>query len=400
MSLLTRRFGFWTALVCVLILGLLFSFWPRAVLVDLVELNKKEFLLTVDEEGKTRIRDVFSLSAPVAGHVLRIDAEVGDEVIANETVLARIEPSDPSFLDVRSQAEAEANVQAAKSAQKSAAAILVQAQAEMEFADTDVKRSRELIVENTISQRALDEAERAYKTRRAAVTTAQAILQERVFELERAKAQLMAPAGGHSEHSVCECVPILAPVSGRILRILHESEGVVAAGHMLLEIGDPTDLEIAIELLSADAVKVSPGHRVIIEGWGGSNALEGRVRHVEPFGFTKVSALGIEEQRVNVIVDLVSPKNLWAKLGHGYQLDARIVLWESPEVISLPLTALFRNGKGWAVFAYDDGRARLTSVELERHNGLQAQVAGINEGEYVVAHPSDRVFDGAKIAGR
>ncbi|MEW8487932.1 MAG: HlyD family efflux transporter periplasmic adaptor subunit, partial [Candidatus Thiodiazotropha sp.] len=199
----------------------------------------------------------------------------------------------------------------------------------------------------------------------------------------------------------CPCVPIRSPVDGRILKILHKSEGVVAAGEPLVEIGDPTDLEIVADLLSSDAVKVEQGQRVIIENWGGDKPLEGAVRRVEPFGFTKISALGIEEQRVNVIIDFTSPKEAWSRIAHGYQVDVRIVLWQGSGVLKLPLTALFRDSDEWAVFLEVEGKASKRLVTLGRRTGLEAEIlSGISAGERVVVHPGDKIAEGIDIEAR
>lgn len=396
-----RRLILWTVLGGTVVLALVIAFRPQAVPVDVEVAERGTLVVTVDEEGETRVRDVFVLSAPVAGRMLRIEAEAGDEVIANETVIAEIEPVDPTFLDFRSEAQAQAAIRAAESARTLAQAEVDQAEAELEFARAEVERARELIVDNTISQRALDDAERNHKTAKAAYATTLAGLQVRNFELERARAELLSPAEVRLRRGDCECVPISAPVDGSILQILQESEGVVPAGEPLVEIGDPADLEIVVDLLSADAVKVAAGQRVVIEGWGGETAVAGRVRRVEPFGFTKISALGIEEQRVNVIIDFTSPREQWERLGHGYQVDLRIVLWEGVDVVKLPLTALFRDGDQWAVFIESDGRAQRRQVEIGRRNGLEAEIiGGLKTGERVIMHPSDKVADGVRVTGR
>lgn len=396
-----RRRLLWGMLGALLLLGLVAAFRPRPVAVDLIELKPSSMMVTVDEEGETRVRDIFELSAPVAGYALRIEAEVGDAVVADETVLAEIEPVDPTFLDFRSEAQAQAAVRAAQSAKSLAQAEVDQAQAELDFARAEFDRARELIQDNTISERELDNAERAFKTSKAALATAIAALQVRNFELERARAQLLSPTESKKRREACECVPIISPVSGQILRVLRESAGVVAAGETLLEIGDPQELEIVADLLSSDAVKVAPGQRVLIEEWGGDAPLEGRVRRVEPFGFTKISALGIEEQRVNVIVDLVSPNAEWTRLGHGYQVEVRIVLWEGSDVLTLPLTALFRDGEQWAVFVAESGRAVVRHINVGSRNGLDAEItAGLEAGEQIVLHPGNRVDDDVRIVAR
>lgn len=402
MSAAWRRWSIWGVLGVVLVGSLVYAFRPQPITVDLAEIARGPMVVTADEEGETRVRDVFVLSAPVAGRALRIDAEVGDVVVAEQTMVAEIEPQDPAFLDVRSEAQARAALRAAEANRDLAAAVLVEAEAELEFAESEVERNRRLRRSNTISERELDEAERRYKTARATVATARAGLQVRVFELERAQAQLMSPVHTKPSADACDyCVPLLAPVNGRILRVLRKSEGVVEAGTPLVEIGDPEDLEIVVDFLSSDAVKITPGQRVIIEEWGGGAPLAAQVRLVEPFGFTKVSALGIEEQRVNVIMDFTSPPAEWRRLGHGYQLEVRVVLWEGADVTKVPLTALFRSGDDWAVFVEEDARASLRVVRIGRRSGREAEIVqGVDAGDRVVVSPSDRVTDGVRIRPR
>lgn len=397
----TKRILLWSIIALAVVTGLSLTFIPQAVTVDLITLEHSSMTVTVDEEGETRVHDVFVLSAPVAGRVQRIEAHVGDVVAAGQTILASIEPGDPTLLDPRSEAQAKAAVQAAKSARALALAEVEQAQAELDFAKAEFDRAHELIADNTISQRDVDNANRTYKTGKAALATARAGLQMRNFELEQARAQLLSPIDTQALHGKCACIPITAPVSGRVLKIPNTSERVVAAGEPLLEIGDPAELEIVVDFLSADAVQIEAGQRVIIDRWGGEQPLEGRVRRVEPFGYTKVSALGIEEQRVNIVVDLVSAPDQWQRLGHGYQVEVRVVLWEQDQVLTVPLTALFRNRENWAVFVAKNGRAELREVELGQRNGLVAEIAvGLDPADQVILHPSDRVLDGVRITAR
>jgi len=397
-----RRLILWGTIGALIVAALVYSFRPRPVPVDVLELSRGRLVVTVDEEGETRVRDVFVVSAPVAGRTRRIDADVGDRVVAQETVIVEIQPTDPTFLDVRSKTQAEAAVQAAQSGMDLAEAELDNAEAQLEFARPEVERARELFRKGTISRRELDEAERAFKTAVATRDRARAALQVQAFELEQARAQLLSPDETFENRGQGRFIPVRAPVTGVILQIPNESERVVMAGEPLAEIGDPDDLEIVADLLSADAVKVSSGDRVMIEAWGGNDMLEGKVRRVEPFGFTKISALGIEEQRVNVIIDLTSPQPRWERLGHGYQVEVRIVLWEDDGVLKLPLTALFRDGEGdWAVFVAESGRAQRRTVKIGRRTGLEAQIVdGLQEGDRVVVHPSDRVTDGVRITRR
>ena len=395
-----RRIAIWTVLAVLFAGALAYAFRPLPVAVDPVSVTRAPMLETVSAEGKTRIRDVFVLSAPVAGRVLRIEADAGDPVTGGTTALARIEPSDPAFLDERTAAEARADLQAAEAALALARAELDQSRADRDFARTEFARARALIKTETIPRRAYDEADRTLRMREAGVATAEAAVRMRASEVARANARLLVPSDRSASGKDCACVVVRAPVDGRILRVLQESEAVVAAGTPLVEIGDPSKIEVVADFLSSDAVRIESGQRALLEDWGGI-ALNGRVRLVEPYGFTKVSALGIEEQRVNVIIDLTDPPDARARLGHGFRVEARIVLWENEAALQLPLTALFRDGGKWAVFAMEDGRARLRHISVGRRNHLAAEIeGGLKEGEQVVGHPGDRISDGARVEAR
>jgi len=356
---------------------------------------------SVGDDGETRVRDVFVVSAPLTGHRRRIELEAGDRVIAGETVVARIEPSDPSFLDRRSEAELRAGIRASEAARVHAAAELRRAQAERDFSVTELKRYEGLAASRTISQNDLESARPGAGTAGAAVEEAVAGLGVRESELDQAKARLLAPGKGADPHADCDCIIVKSPVSGNVLQVLAESEGIVASGTPLVEIGDPGKLEVVTDLLSTEAVKVRTGQRALIEGWGGDDALEGVVRRVEPYGFTKVSALGVEEQRVRVIIDITEPAERWRHLGHGYRVEPRIVLWDWKAGLKGPLCSLFRQGGKWALFVSRDGRARLQALAIGKMNGIDAEVLeGIAAGDAVVVHPSDRVSDGARIEPR
>jgi HlyD family secretion protein len=393
-----KRIALWAVIGLIIAGGLVYAFLPRAVPVDFVTVARAPLIVTIDGEGETRVREVYVLSAPVGGRALRIDVHVGDAVVTGQTLLATIEPEDPAFLDVRSEAQTRAAIEAATAARALASADLQRAEADLAFAEAELGRARQLIKSKTIPQRTLDAAERTQRVAAAAVRTARAAVEMRDFELIEARARLITAASGGSRESVG--IPLMASVSGRVLRVLHESEGVVRAGEPLIEIGDPAFLEIVVDLLSSDAVKVVPGQRVMIEEWGGPNPLEGVVRRVEPLGFTKISALGIEEQRVNAIIDITSPQDAWRALGHGYQVDTRIVISEA-DALSAPLTALFRAGDDWAVFVEAAGRARLRRISVGRLNSEAAEVLdGLSAGERLIAHPTDRVSDGVRVAQR
>lgn len=396
-----RRALFWAPAVAALLLVLLLLFRPQPVPVDLGVVERGLIQVTVSDEGETRVRDVFVISASVTGLMRRVELEAGDRVVANETIIARLEPSVPMFLDDRAAAEASAAVDAADAARSFAVAQLRRAEAERDFADSELKRLQALAGHQSISRNDLDAAERRARTAHAAVAEARAALKMRESELEQARARLLNPAQAKRAARDCECVLVRSPISGSVLRVLQESEAIVNAGTPILEIGDPSNLEIKVELLSEDAVRVKPGQRVLIDGWGGDRSLEGVVERVEPFGFTKVSALGIEEQRVNAIIDITSPHEQWQSLGHGYRVEPRIVVWESEDELRVPLSALFREGNRWAVFVDDDGRAELRFVEIGREDGRYAQILdGLAEGERIVLHPNDRIADGTRIEAR
>ncbi|WP_448192767.1 efflux RND transporter periplasmic adaptor subunit [Azospirillum sp. sgz301742] len=387
-----------------LLAGLAYAFRPRPVPVDLATVGRGAMTVTVDDEGWTRVRDLFGVSTPVAGQILRVAVRAGDPVKEGETAVATILPSAPSFLDLRSRAQAEAALDAANAALTLADAEVAKARAELDFARSDLERARTLAQTKTVSPRAFDLAVLEVKTREAALTTAEANRRVRQHQVATARAALIDPSGvgpGAPEGSAACCVTVRAPVTGRVLRVVTQSEGVVAAGTLIAEIGDVRDLEILVQLLSTEAVRISEGAPVRIEQWGGGTVLAGRVRRIEPYGFTKVSALGIEEQRVNVIVDFTDEHERWAALGHGYRVEVRIVVWQGGDVLTVPMGALFRDGGQWAVFVETQGRAHRRQVTLGWTNDAEAEVrGGLEPGERIVLHPSDRIVDGIRVAGR
>jgi HlyD family secretion protein len=382
------------------VLAMLFR--PVPIPVDFAQVARGAIQVSVSDEGISRVKDVFVVSAPVPGLMRRIELEAGDPVSAGETVIAKIEPSDPSFLDVRTQAEARAAVRAAEAAESLQSATVRRAEAELEFAEAEYRRFQGLAERDTVSENDLDSARRRAKTAAAARDEARASLNARAAELEQARARLMNPNSTREDRGEdCECVNAYSPVSGTVLQVLKESEGVVASGTPLVEVGDSRRLEIVVDLLSTDAVRVEAGQRALIEGWGGDAPLEGVVSRVEPFGFTKISALGIEEQRVNVRIDLAGPPEEWARLGHGYRVEPRIILAEAADVLKVPRSALFRDGERWAVFVDEGGLAAIKYVELGLENDLEAEIPeGLEPGERVVVQPSDRVTDGARLQDR
>ncbi|MEQ9561511.1 MAG: HlyD family efflux transporter periplasmic adaptor subunit [Woeseiaceae bacterium] len=392
------RAAFWSAAVIVVVALLVLAFLPKPVEVDVAEATRGSLRVTVQDEGRTRVRDEYIVSAPVAGHLLRVDYKPGATVRAGETV-ARILPGKPAFLDSRSLAEAQARVRSAEAALAAARAELEQTEERLSFARAEEERTTSLRNKGLASAGEYDRAQLELRTAQAGRNAAAENVALRGAELDAAVARLLQPGGKSDTNAVVE---IVAPVAGRVLRVTQESESVIAAGAGILSIGDPENLEVVVELLSTDAVQVGMGAEVIMEGWGRSDELlAGRVRMVEPYGFLKVSALGVEEQRVNVIVDFTGPPSDWSTLGHGYRVEAAIVTWEAEDVLRIPVAALFRRGGEWAVFRVHDGNARLTAVRIGRDNGRFAEVlSGLQAGDKIILYPGEQVGDGVSVTER
>lgn len=390
------------ALIGLGIIGLIvWALLPQPVPVDLATIATGPLEVTVEDEGITRIREVYTVSSPIIGKMRRTMREEGDDVLADKTIVASIEPIDPTLLDIRTQRVNEAAVQAAQAAVDLAEAQIKQAKAQLEFTKGDLRRAEELAASHTISARGLEKARLDVDSAEAGVASAIATLEVRKRELESAKAHLIQPGVGvKAAPSASCCIDVRSPIDGRVLRIIAKSEQVVQPGAPLIEIGDPRDLEITVDFLSRDAVRIKPGDPARIESWGGDVTLEAKVTRVEPTGFTKVSALGIEEQRVKVILDFTGPSEAWQKLGHGFRIVARVAIWRG-EGLLVPLGALFRQGDSWAVFVTADGRAERRPVRIAERNLHAARVVdGLKAGEQVVLHPGDRVTDGARIEPR
>ena len=396
----------WVALAAAaLAAAIVYAFLPQPVPVDLATVTRGAMRVTVDDEGKTRVVDRFVVHAPIAGRLQRIALEAGDPVKAGETVLAVIEPSDPALLDPRSRAEAEARERAALAGRERAAAETQRAKTAVEYARVELDRARKLAATGDVSHQALDQAELGERTAAQEARAAGFAEQVAQFELETARATLMRAGAGvgaaTGEPSVSHTVPLRAPVDGRVLKVVEESETMVVPGSPLLEVADPRSLEVVVDLLSTDAVQVREGMAASLEGWGGPRPLAGRVRRIEPSGFTKISALGVEEQRVNVVIDLVEPPETWAALGDGFRVEARIVTWESGDALVVPTSALYRNKETWAVYVVENGRAHARAVRIGHMNDVQAEAEdGLHEGETVIVHPGDRITEGVSVAAR
>ncbi|GAA3908540.1 HlyD family efflux transporter periplasmic adaptor subunit [Sphingomonas limnosediminicola] len=376
-----------------------FALHKPPVAVEIAEVSKGPLTVTVDDLGETRVRDLFVVSAPVTGRLLRVPLKPGTAVTPRATVLARIQPMQPAPLDARAYAQAQAEVRSLDDRLAADREKISELRAELAFAERDFARTSDLSSRGFISKASLDRARSARDRGRAAVAEAVRSAEATAHNLEAARAALLSSTSASNGEAP---VNVTSPVAGYILQVPQESERTVAAGTPLVEIGDPKKLEIVADLLSSDAVRVKPGAAVLIEDWGGERALNGRVRLVEPYGFTKVSALGVEEQRVNVVIDFIEPFDAIQRLGHGYRATVRIVTWSAPNILKVPISALFRSGGEWSVFTVDsEGRARLKKVMVGHMNDSSAEVlGGLSAGEKVLLHPSDKVRDGIKVAQR
>ncbi|WP_146346823.1 efflux RND transporter periplasmic adaptor subunit [Falsiphaeobacter marinintestinus] len=388
--------------------GLTVAFWPKPTLVDTADVVTGPMIMTVNEEGRTEVHETYVVSAPVAGELQRVTLQPGDKVVKDETIVARMLPTNPSALDVRTREQAQAAVHAAEAALRVAQADLNAARANSDFAVSELERTKKLIERQIVSDVALQRANQTARVAKAMVETALAAIAQREAELNNARARLigfedqgLASALGESLKPV-HSILLRSPIDGTVLKVITKSEKTLLAGEPILEIGDVTgDLEVVAELLSSDAVQVQPGHRVIITNWGGAGDLHGVVDRIDPYGYTKFSALGVEEQRVETRIDFTDAKQDRANLGHGYRVEVRIVVWERDDALIVPSAALFRQGRDWAVFEVSDGVATLKRVSIGRNNGIEAEVLdGLEDGSRVVLFPASTLEDGAPVEER
>jgi HlyD family secretion protein len=374
--------------------------WPRPIAVESATLAKGYMEVTVEEEGRTRVRSVYTVSAPLAGRVLRTPRTVGDEVFAEETVVAVMAPPEPGLLDIRSREELEAALAAAEAALGLAEHEVQRLASALDFARSELDRTEALARRGVATATALDRARVDVELNEHALASARAQLDVRRSERASIAARLATHEPGAGGAAAGWAIPLRAPASGNVLRILQESEAVVPAGAPLIEIGDPRDLEVVADLLSTEAVRLEIGAPVRIDGWGGP-PIRGELVRIDPAGFTRVSALGIDEQRVRVTIDLVDPPETWSRLGHDFRVIVHVTQWSAEDVLTVPVAALFRRQDGWSVFRIESGRARAVPVEVGRRNDRVAEVlAGLDDGEVVVLHPSDRIVDGVTVADR
>jgi HlyD family secretion protein len=380
----------------VLIIALLaWGFWPQPVLIEAIAVKRAPLTVTIEEEGRTRVIDRYIISAAVDGVTCRLDLEVGDPVKQGQ-VLLEITPLESQGLDPRSRALARAQVAAAESALEAARGQATAAQASARLAATELGRLRPLLKGGAISQEAFDRAVTKAQTTTAAKRSADFNVEVARYELQATRTVLEYSADSNRE--AAERLQVRSPIIGKILKVVHECEGPVRTGEPLLEVGDPASLEVEVDVLSADAVKIQPGIKVLFERWGGEHPLEGTVRTVEPVGFTKISALGVEEQRVLIISDFTSPAEQWQRLGDGYRVEARFILWHKDDILQVPASSLFRYKDGWALFVIKGKHAERREVTIGQRNGLLAQIVeGVKEDEAVINHPSDEVADGRRV---
>lgn len=386
------RAGLLLALLLVLAVGY-FGFRGERVRVDSALASERDLVESLREEGRTRVVHRYRITAAVSGQIERVELRPGDAVAGGQ-VLARIQPSMGALLDPATRDRLRNEARAASSAVSQAQARLDSARAADTLARQERERIAPMVANGTLARREGDRAESAAQQAQADLSAARFALE--LAQAQREAAQSLLSQQGKSG-SAEQTIELRAPVAGVVLARLRESAGPVAIGEPLLEIGDPASLEIEVDLLSSDAVRVAPGMDVRLHRWGGEQALAARVRRVEPVGFTKISALGVEEQRVWVLCDFVSPLADWQRLGDGYRVDAEFIL-SSGKALTVPTGALFRRDAGWAVYAVDNDRAVERAVTVGRRSGLDAEIVqGLTAGDRVIVHPDDRVAEGTRV---
>lgn len=372
--------------------GVAYAVRPKPLDVEVAAAHQQTLVVTVDEDGKARVKDRFVVSTPLTANLARIELHVGDAVKPG-TVLARLVPIPSPLLDQRSRSRAEAQVAVTTAANHQAAAQIDRAKAAAELSRGEAERTRTLFAKGTVTRAALDRAELDERARTADLTSAEFAARVATHQLREAQAAL----GRYTADKPADAWMVTSPIEGQVLAILQKSEGIVQAGAPLLELGDPKALEIVADVLTRDAVAISPSARSEVVDWGGPT-LDARVRLVEPSGFTRMSALGVEEQRVNVVLDLMSPYANWSKLGDGYRASVRIETYRAEGVLAVPQSALFRNNTVWATYVVREGRAALQPVEIGHRDKASVEVvSGLQEGDQVIVHPNAKVMPGVQV---
>lgn len=391
-----RRTLPWLGALALLAL-IMWGLWPKPVVVETGVVANSPLTVRVSEEGKTRVRNRYIVAAPVAGNMRRVPLKPGDTVEAGKTILTNIEPIATPLLDPRARVQAEAVVSMHEASRKRAEESLTAARAALTLAEDDRDRMRSVKRDGSVSESDRDRMETEAAIKAAEVRAAEFAMQVIDYELAQASAVLERP----EIITAGNLVEVKSPVSGRVLKVMQESETVVTPGMAILEIGDPHDIEIEAEILSRDAVAIQPGDSVEIDQWGGDAPLKGRVRRVEPAAFTKISALGVEEQRVIVLSDLIDPPEAARALGDRYRVEVRVAVWHADKVLAVPAGALFREGNAWKTYIHQNGRARLVTVQAGHSDGRFTEVlSGLSAGDKVLMHPPDAVGDGSRIRER
>ncbi len=382
------------------------AFWPRALLVDMGTVTRSPMIVTIDEEGSTRVHNTYIVSTPITGRLQRVEMQPGDQVIRGKTIVAYMLPINPEALDARTYEQARSAVTAAEAALRVARSALNAAIAKNDLAQTDLARTRALTERGVSSEAALERADQEARVGNASLETSEALISVREAELANTRAQLIGfddqGLASAIRNDRVEVIPLHSPADGRILRILQKSETTLPAGTPVMEIGNINDdLEVVVDLLSSDAVQVTVGDRVLIEDWGRPGTLAGEVTRIDPFGATQYSALGVEEQRVNAVIQFTGPPAARENLGHGFRVEVRIAIWEDGDALVVPSSALFRNGADWAVFTVEENAAHLRKVQIGKNNGLQAQVLdGLKEGVQIILFPPSTIVDDMSVEQR
>jgi HlyD family secretion protein len=386
-----------TLLALTALVGLVLAWLPDPIEVDAVMVRRGSLHVTVDEEGRTRVKDRYVVSSPLLATSARIELHPGDRV-EEGGLLAQLMPLPPALIDARTEAQIERRVASAQASQKQAESGVARSRNLHAFASAETVRQRELSKQGATAERALETAELQERTAREELASAEFAQRVAGYEVEMAKLSLARQTGAAD---MKDAIDLASPVAGQVLRVIQESAGVVQPGTPLLELGDVKALEIVADVLTSDAVHIRPRARAWIERWGGERSLQAHVRSIEPSAFTRVSALGVEEQRVNVILDLDEPPENWAELGDGYRVEVRILTWQADDAVLVPESALFRRADKWATFVVSEDRARVTYVDVGHRNGEEAEVLdGLSDDQAVIVHPSDGVVDGVRVAAR
>lgn len=377
---------------------LIYGFTAKPVDVESVLPTIGALQITIDDDGETRVREKYIVLAPVTGKMLRISLHAGDRVVAGETDLVCIEPEDPSLLDARTRTEAEARVRVAMAAHSQAVAQVDRTKEVLELAKLEVDRVKQLVSTNAISQAEFEVTENRLRLAKADVKSAESAQQVARYEIDQAEAAVQFFDSGYRPKEG-NTFRAIAPINGTVLEVLREDAGMVISGTPILSIGDATDLEIVLDILSTDAVKIRPHDKVLIEHWGGSKTLNAIVRRVEPSAFLKISALGVEEKRVNVIADFVDPLEDREALGDGFRVEARVVVDETPaESLKIPAGVLFRIGQAWHVYRINKYRAELVEVQVGRSNGRETEIlGGLQAKDILILHPSESIEAGTRV---